>query len=82
MDKEYRTKYGYCWYETEQPDDDIKKRVFEVIKNNNNDIDIVLSHTCPYKYMPREVFMPGVDQSKVDYSTEKFLDEVEKKLNY
>lgn len=32
--------------------------------------------------MPREVFMSGVDQSKVDYSTEKFLDEVEKKLNY
>ena len=26
--------------------------------------------------------MSGVDQSKVDYSTEKFLDEVEKKLNY
>lgn len=24
--------------------------------------------------------MPGVDQSKVDYSTEKFLDEVEKKI--
>ena len=82
VDKEYRIKYGYCWYETEQPDDDIKKRVFEVIKNNNNDIDIVLSHTCPYKYMPREVFMSGVDQSKVDYSTEKFLDEVEKNLNY
>ena len=55
--------------------------MFEVIKNNN-DIDIVLSHTCPYKYMPREVFMSGVDQSKVDYSTEKFLDEVEKNLNY
>lgn len=28
--------------------------------------------------MPREVFMSGIDQSKVDYSTEKFLDEVEK----
>ena len=79
VDKEYRIKYGYCWYETEQPDDDIKKRVFEVIKNNN-DIDIVLSHTCPYKYMPREVFMAGVDQSKVDYSTEKFLDELEKNI--
>lgn len=25
VDKEYRIKYGYCWYETEQPDDDIKK---------------------------------------------------------
>ena len=31
--------------ETEQQNADIK-RVFEAIKNNNNN-DIVLSHTCP-----------------------------------
>lgn len=74
INKEYRIKYGWnwatkCWY---------KKRVYEAIKNNNNDIDIILSHTCPYKYMPREVFMSGVNQSKVDYGTEKILDEIEK----
>ena len=28
--------------------------------------------------MPREVFMSGVNQSKVDYGTEKILDEIEK----
>ena len=28
------------------------------------------------------MFIPGVDQSKVDTSTEEFLDKIESKLNY
>ena len=36
----------------------------------------------PYKYIPREVFLPGINQSTVDNSTEHFLDKVEKRLNY
>ena len=44
--------------------------------------DIVLTHTCPYKYEPREVFMQGLDQSKVDKSMEHFLDEVEENISY
>ena len=54
----------------------------ETIKKNNNKVDIVLSHTCPYKYLPYEVFLPGIDQSTVDQSTEKFLDDIENTLNY
>ena len=44
--------------------------------------DIVLTHTCPYKYEPREVFMQGLDQSKVDKSMEHFLDEIEENISY
>ena len=32
--------------------------------------------------MPYEVFMSQVDQSKVDKSTEKFLDEIEDNTDY
>ncbi len=32
--------------------------------------------------MPYEVFMSGVDQSKVDKSTEEFLDEIENITDY
>lgn len=35
-------------------------------------IDMVLSHTCPLKYEPIEVFMKGINQSDVDKSMEKF----------
>ena len=82
VDKEYRQTLGYGWWEDEQPSQEIKDRILETIKNNNNKVDIVLSHTCPYKYLPYEVFIPGIDQSTVDQSTEKFLDDIENTLNY
>ena len=82
VDKEYRQTVGYGWWEDEQPNQEIKDRVLETIKKNNNKVDIVLSHTCPYKYLPYEVFLPGIDQSTVDQSTEKFLDDIENTLNY
>lgn len=82
VDKEYRIKFGHCWYESEQPNEKTKKKVFDVLKKNNNKVDVILSHTCPYEYMPREVFMSGIDQTKVDYTTEKFLDEVENNTKY
>lgn len=44
--------------------------------------DIVLSHTCPLKYQPAEMFLSGLDQSRVDRSTEIWLDGIEDRLNY
>ena len=82
IDKNYRLIMGYNWYESEQPNDKIKSEVKKVLKDNNYKIDIILSHTCPYKYMPYEVFMSGIDQSKVDNITEEFLDEIEGNANY
>lgn len=37
----------------------------------------MLSHTTPLKYEPVEVFMAGVDQSKVDKSMEEWLDRID-----
>ena len=45
-------------------------------------IDVVLSHTCPFKYEPVEEFLPGIDQSTVDDSTEKWLDVIEETTDY
>lgn len=82
VDKEYRLLMGYKWYSSEQPSIEIKERVLNKIEENNNKVDIILSHTCPYKYMPYEVFLSGIDQSRVDNSTEKFLDIVETAIQY
>ena len=73
---------GYNWYESEQPNEKIKIKVKNTLKKLNNKVDIILSHTCPYKYLPREMFLAGIDQSTVDYSTEYFLDEIEESTNY
>ena len=82
VDKEYRLMMGYNWYQSEQPSEEIKNKVKKVLQEHNNKVDIILSHTCPFKYMPYEVFMSGVDQSKVDKSTEEFLDEIENITEY
>ena len=44
--------------------------------------DIVLTHTCPYKYEPREVFMKGLDQSKVDKSMEIWLNSLKDEIKW
>ena len=80
VDKFYRLSRGYGWWEDEQPSDEIKTYVEEQIKNHH--IDIVLSHTCSHKYEPVEAFLPMIEQSTVDDSTERWLDTIEGSLNY
>ena len=46
------------------------------------DIDVVLSHTCPKYYEPVEWFLPTINQSKVDKSTEIWLDSIFERLNF
>lgn len=82
VDKFFRLARGYNWYESEQPDDKTKDKVMRVLKELNDKVDIILSHTCPYKYLPREMFLEGVDQSTVDNTTEYFLDEIDNITNY
>lgn len=82
VDKSIRLARGYNWYESEQPSDEVKTKVKDVLNKRDNKIDIILSHTCPYKYLPREMFLDGIEQSKVDNSTEYFLDEIENNTDY
>lgn len=81
VDKNYRLQMGYNWYSSEQPSEEIKDKLLMYVEKNPQ-IDVVLSHTCPYKYLPREVFMKGINPLKVDYSTEFFLDKLELRLDY
>ena len=82
IDKMIRVIYGYGWWADEQPSDEIKRYVEEQLEKRNWKIDVILSHTVPLKYEPREMFMTGVDQSNVDKSTEEWLDWIEEKLEY
>lgn len=80
IDKEYRLAYGHKWFKDEQLSDIEKKEILNKYKGKN--IDIILSHTCPLKYEPKEVFMKGLDQSKIDKSMEIFLDKIEENIDY
>lgn len=80
IDMFWRIKNGAGWWPDEQPSDEIKTFVEAQIASN--EVDIVLSHTCPRKYEPTEVFLPGVDQSSVDKDTEDWLNSIEEKIDY
>ena len=80
VDKFYRLAHGANWFPDEQPSDEIKRYVEDQIAAKP--FDIVLSHTCPFRYEPTEVFLPTIDQSTVDDSTEHWLDEIEAKIQY
>ena len=82
VDKWYRLEQGFHWWPDEQPSEEIREKVEAVLEQRNRQIDAVLSHTCPLKYEPREVFLKGLDQSTVDKSTEEWLGEIESRLRY
>ena len=65
--------------------DALKKEFLTVqteLNDKNKKFDVILSHTCPFKYEPVETFLPGIDQSTVDTSTEEWLDKIEALADY
>ena len=81
VDKSYRIERNYGWWSDEQPSEEIKRYVESQIDKVKR-VDYVLSHTCPFRYEPREAFLNFIDQSTVDDSTERWLDKIEETLEY
>ena len=80
VDKEYRLMHKYKWFKDEQLTKEEMDTIYNKVKGKH--FDIVLTHTCPLKYEPIEVFLSGINQSKVDKSMECFLDKVENSIDY
>lgn len=82
VDKLYRLACDLHWFPDEQPSEDTKARVEQALDKVDWKVDLVLTHTCPERYTPKEAFIGGVDQSTVDHSTELWLDSIESRLQY
>lgn len=82
VDKYYRLMKGWAWFEDEQPSEEIKAYVEKQIKAYDYTFDLVLSHTCPFKAQPIHLFLPSINQSLVDNSTELWLQEIADKLTF
>ena len=80
IDKYYRLMRGYNWFKDEQLNKIEMDNIFKKVKGKQ--FDVVLTHTCPYKYEPKEVFLSGIDQTNVDKSMEYFLDKIEENIKY
>ena len=75
VDKEYRLLKGWSWFKDEQPNKEIVKYIEKQITKQRH-FDIVLTHTCPIKTEPLHMFLPFIDQSKVDKTTELLLQRI------
>ncbi len=82
VDKYYRLRRGFHWFEDEQPSEETKRFVEEQLEKEEWKVDLVLTHTCPVKYEPIEWFLSMIDQSTVEKGTEEWLDTLEAKLEY
>lgn len=80
VDKWHRLQSGRTWFNNEQ----LSKEEMDAVDKEliGHKVSYIMSHTCPQKYEPVEMFMPFVDQSTVDKTMEKWLDKIEDGVEY
>ena len=81
-DKYLRLENGWEWFASEQPSPDSRINAGKTIKEFNGSFDLVLSHTCPRKYLVHDLHHVYSDEHEIDYSTEDWLDEIEGQISY
>ncbi len=82
IDKHIRNCRGQAWFPYEQPSHKIKRFVEAQLHEQEWKVDLVLTHTCPLKFMPKDILSPHIPQHTIDKSTEIWLDMIEQKLSY
>ncbi len=82
VDKPYRIRKGRPWFANEQPSEIIKRRVERRLQKSHWRVDVILSHTIPLKYEPKELSIVGDECDLVDKTTETWLDYIEDKTKY
>ena len=73
VDKDFRLANHWSWFSGEQMNANEKNNILDTLKPH---YDYILSHTCPFSWQTyiSDLFLNVVDQSKVDSSTEEFLE--------
>ena len=94
VDKWYRlARAGYAPGEAETAnpkkcgwfkDELLTAEEMEAIANKvaNKEYDFVFSHTCPVSWEPTDLFLGGIDQSKVDKSMEVWMDKLKDHIDW
>ena len=75
VDKWYRLQHHWSWFPEEQLSKDEQTMILNNLKPK---YDFILSHTCPHSWHTyiKDLFLPSVDQSQIDYTMENFLDNI------
>ena len=80
IDKDYFNPKKTGWFYNEQlSTDEMVQAMHEL---SGAQYDFVFSHTCPYSLMPTDLFLSFIDQSTVDNSMEKWMEELKDKFDW
>ena len=80
VDKWYRLQNDWMWF----PDEQLTAEEMQEAEDEfaGGEFDLVLSHTCPYSWMPTDLFLSMIDQSTVDKSMELWMNEFKDKIDW
>ena len=73
------------WFANEQLSKEERDAVEKMIENfykYDDSFDFVFTHTCPYSWEPRDLFLGSVDQSTVDNTMEHWLDDLKENMTW
>ena len=79
-DKEWRLLMGWRYFKDEEL---TRKEFLNILdKVDHHHFNYVITHTCPEAWMPTDLFMKGVDSSKISRQTEEFLTTVSENIDF
>lgn len=80
LDKDYLNPRKTGWF----PDEQLLDWEMTTIEKEHfgKYYDIILTHTCPISWEPTDLFISGLDQSTVDKSMEKWLDDFKNHIDW
>lgn len=64
------------WFPCEQCSFEEMRNISDKLAGNQTKVDFIFAHTCPLEWEPRDLFLPTIDQSRVDSRTEEWLSEI------
>lgn len=68
------------WFKDEQLTAEEMNSIFQ--KVNGKTYDFIFTHTCPIGWEPTELFLTGIDQSKVDKTMELWMEELKNNISW
>lgn len=80
VDKNYRIMRSWSWFADEQLSAEERQNLEQLAQKQY--FDLVLSHTCPYRFRPTDLFLSFIDQNAVDNSMEIWMDGLAEKIQW
>ena len=80
VDKFYRMSRGWKWVANEILSMEERSEILDKVYHKK--YNYVLTHTCPVEWEPHDLFLPQIDQSKVNKTMENFLSDVKNYIDF